>query len=107
MKKQDLSARQAKALKGSIRKWQKIVDGTGKNHGADNCPLCQLYLNNPGPDCLGCPVMAETGKDGCMDTPYYKYIRTRNIEDAISMLNFLKSILEKAYVRKAKGRDAP
>jgi hypothetical protein len=31
------------ALKGSIRKWEAIVDGTGEDDGADNCPLCHMF----------------------------------------------------------------
>ena len=107
MKRQDLSARQAKALRGSILKWKKIANGTGKNRGAANCSLCQLYLDGLKVDCVGCPVMAATGKDGCVGTPYYQYITTGYRSDAVSMLNFLKSILDAAYVRKAKQKDAP
>jgi len=31
-----------KALKGSIKKWERIVEGTGVDEGADNCPLCEI-----------------------------------------------------------------
>lgn len=96
MKKQDLSARQAEALRGSIRKWEKIVDGTGFDYGGNNCHLCQLYATRA-LDCLGCPVRAETGKSGCFGTPYYKPHNER------PMLDFLKSILDAAYVRQPKG----
>ena len=30
-----------KALKGSIKKWESIVKGTGEEHGSKNCPLCK------------------------------------------------------------------
>ncbi len=103
-KRLDLSARQAKALKGSIRKWQRIVNGTGENNGADNCPLCKLYVRRLNPqhikdDCEGCPIMKVTGLWQCRGTPYYECGNAHGLS-AIPMLNFLKSILEKAYVRK-------
>ncbi|KKM79723.1 hypothetical protein LCGC14_1347100 [marine sediment metagenome] len=95
-KRLDLSARQAKALKGSILKWQKIVNGTGTDKGAENCPLCNIYYFDK--YCVGCPVMAVTGKHSCNNTPFRLQIKARNKH----MLTFLQSILEKAYVRKGK-----
>ena len=32
------------ALKGSIKKWEKIVAGTGSDNGYQNCPLCALFV---------------------------------------------------------------
>lgn len=93
------------ALKGSIKKWEGIVAGTVDNKGAANCPLCQLF-NTPNKwgqadQCVGCPIMAETGLMGCQDTPYSDY---ENAEDedpededlqgiAEEELAFLKSLL--------------
>lgn len=86
-----------KALKGSIRKWQRIVNGTGKDRGADNCPLCKAY---PRLDCAGCPVKKATGYDQCAETPYRDYRRANiwgSAADALISakreLNFLKSLL--------------
>lgn len=56
------------ALRGSIAKWQKVVDGTGPEMGARNCPLCQMFITEP--DCGGCPVALRTGLSGCRGTPY-------------------------------------
>lgn len=61
-----------RALKGSIRKWQAIVDGHGIDQGGDNCPLCHLFLENADKDyCEGCPVFEKTGKEFCYGTPYH------------------------------------
>ena len=57
-----------KALKGSIRKWEKIVDGVGVDLGSENCPLCYLYLDSK-LDCKGCPV----GKH-CLDTVFGDWV---------------------------------
>lgn len=56
------------ALRGSIAKWEAIANGTGLDLGSSNCPLCQLFFDNP--DCRGCPVAAATGEWGCGRTPY-------------------------------------
>ena len=58
----------AEALEGSIRKWEAIVAGTGKDEGINNCPLCQkFYLDMR---CDGCPVSIRTGKPVCEGSPY-------------------------------------
>lgn len=61
------------ALQGSIAKWVAILAGTGKDDGATNCPLCQLF--DPHNEvwakrCKGCPVSEKTGITGCSLTPY-------------------------------------
>ena len=63
-----LTARQRKALKGSIKKWQAIVNGTGEDRGIGNCPLCVEYFENK--DCSGCPVAKVIGQSNCEGTPY-------------------------------------
>ena len=56
------------ALKGSIKKWEDIVDGVGSDAGGTNCPLCRLYYSNG--YCIKCPVSNNTGKGNCNGTPY-------------------------------------
>jgi hypothetical protein len=63
----------AEALEGSIKKWRAIVDGTGKDGGATNCPLCQLFEPNGENACHGCPVEEATGLAGCRGTPYEEW----------------------------------
>ena len=57
-----------KALKGSIKKWERIVAGELEDEGPDNCPLCKLYYWDK--DCTGCPVFEKTAKHYCSGTPY-------------------------------------
>ncbi len=67
-----MDERTLKALKGSIRKWERIIAGTGTDDGVANCPLCLLFhdTHDDGVMCEGCPVREKTGRDGCSDTPY-------------------------------------
>ncbi len=60
------------ALRGSIKKWEDIVAGTGVDHGSSNCPLCQLFTPTGGhcPDCEQCPIVDISGEIKCWNTPY-------------------------------------
>ena len=88
------------ALKGSIAKWEAIVAGTGKDDGPLNCPLCQMFhyrglVKKPEEEtCVGCPVMAATGKTLCRGTPYDEINEYDPSEDlAREELEFLKALL--------------
>lgn len=59
-----------KALEGSIRKWQRIVGGTGSDLGPNNCDLCKMFYTGGAQTCVGCPVREKTGHWGCIGTPY-------------------------------------
>ena len=88
---------QQQALKGSIRKWVKIVNGTGRDKGPDNCPCCEIWFNKQPRLCVGCPIHQVTGKVGCSGTPYQEYIKTERSSEAervaaVSELLFLKAI---------------
>ncbi|MCK9597553.1 MAG: hypothetical protein M0R06_00855 [Sphaerochaeta sp.] len=92
MKKMDDAT--AKALEGSIRKWERIRDGTGKDMGVANCPLCQMfYLNH---ECVGCPVFERTGRRLCAETPYEDFYDNApeevRIAGAEREIEFLKSL---------------
>nr|MDQ2987417.1 hypothetical protein [Armatimonadota bacterium] len=67
-----MNAKTLKALEGSIKKWEAIVAGTGEDKGADNCPLCRVFIDPfLSPDtCGGCPVRERTGSRYCSDSPY-------------------------------------
>lgn len=76
-----------KALKGSIKKWEKIVAEKGLDEGIGNCPLCAKFhsmmpdsINRSRDDncCVGCPVMEKTGQECCEDSPYSKWTRHRD-----------------------------
>lgn len=71
-------------LEGSISKWEKIVAGTGKDEGTDNCSLCRKFYDLEGPEtedgdpfrqemCYGCPVSIASGDIGCGSTPYAEW----------------------------------
>ncbi len=60
------------ALKGSIKKWEKISEGTGVDRGPENCPLCKLFFDGLF-SCVGCPVAGKTKRDFCNKTPYEKW----------------------------------
>jgi len=66
-----MDAKTLKALKGSIKKWEKIVEGMGVDEGADNCPLCELFFDE---GCQGCPVNEKTSRFGCIKTPYNDWV---------------------------------
>lgn len=61
-----MDKRTLKALQGSIKKWEKIVAGTGTDGGMADCPLCKLFFlegessGNPG-NCDKCPATCGAG----------------------------------------------
>ena len=57
-----------RAFKGSIEKWEKIVEGTGLDLASGNCPLCQKTNG-----CSNCPIGGEDGFN-CDSTPYETWI---------------------------------
>jgi len=101
-----------RALKKSIKKWEKIVAGKGKDKGGENCALCKLFAED---ECVDCPVYIKTGECGCGDTPYiewrshqsYHFYTTEEEafvvkcptckELAQKELEFLKSLLPEEY----------
>ena len=97
MQKFKWTEEQKKALRGSIRKWTKIVNGTGVDEGPDNCPCCKKWYEND--DCSGCPIREFTGKDGCGGTPYDLYndrvespLFPFQYDASVSELNFLRAV---------------
>lgn len=94
LKKSKMDNKTLDALKGSIAKWQAIVDGTGEDLGCDNCPLCQLFWDN---ECVNCPVYEKTGEWRCDGSPYINYDEDLDDEakkrSAQAELDFLISLL--------------
>ena len=95
------------ALRDSIRKWEKIVAGTGVDYGAANCSLCHRF---DGGGCNlrdeVCPVAIASGESECRNTPYddWQYATngdwpSRRAHDdesvmcAVLELEFLKELL--------------
>lgn len=62
---------QTKALEGSIRKWEKIVAGTGVDAAHRNCPCCKKF--DVDGHCTGCPIKEETNMPGCAGTPWEEW----------------------------------
>ena len=103
-----------KALKGSIKKWEKIVKSTkAVDKGDENCPLCSLFFDKI--NCGDCPVKISTGQGCCSGTPYdawnkhhrinhfthgrYDFSRHPNCPDCLRLakeeLEFLRGLLPK------------
>lgn len=67
------------ALKGSIKKWERIVKTTtAKDDGIWNCPLCRLFhatvsINYLYESCLACPIYNKTNVPYCSGTPYKEW----------------------------------
>jgi len=64
-----------KALEGSIKKWEKIAEGTGSDKATENCSLCKRFNSGSFYHCQRndgekCPVYEATGKKYCINTPY-------------------------------------
>ena len=108
--KEKMSRATLKALNGSIKKWEAIVAGTGRDLGSHNCPLCEKFMFKSGEEfeygCYGCPVSQKTGLGGCDGTPYTRWIHvtfgrdkkavTKEQKDAAKkMLMFLKRLVPK------------
>ena len=68
-----------RALRGSIKKWERIVASShSKDYGTENCPLCLVFLQSKDfltEYCVGCPVSAKTGREGCAGSPYVEWNR--------------------------------
>ena len=94
MKAYKWTAEQKKALRGSIRKWEKIVDGTGTDEGHLNCPCCKIWFIVGGREynCVGCPIRTFTGVKECDETPYRQYVLLKDTSSAKAEVRFLKKV---------------
>jgi hypothetical protein len=76
------------ALQLAIKKWERIVDGTEADLGAQNCALCRRFNERTVThDCKTewelCPVYKESGEDNCANTPYTAWNNAQNKEGRI------------------------
>ena len=97
MKKFEWTERQKRALRGSIKKWEKIVDGTGVDNGRWNCSCCIAFDKYGHLMCEGCPISIFTGTTECRNTPYAEYVRRFYkglpvIPSAKKELSFIKKV---------------
>jgi len=101
----------------SMRKWEKVIDGTGTDRGRNDCPLCIRYCNvsegmvTKETACFGCPVKLTSKLQFCNNTPYVKWVNHQRIAHdrtadlkiecgkckklAIEELEFLRSVYDK------------
>lgn len=67
-----------KALKASIKKWErnvKVRKPENAKTGPFDCSLCLKFFEK---GCHGCPVSIKTGEICCYDTPYWNARRALN-----------------------------
>jgi len=93
-----------RALSGtdeSIAHWERLFNGMSEGIGSLHCALCQMFVEG---GCKGCPVMAETGRHLCADSPYVaariayggQGIDSPQFKEAATdEINFLKKIRRK------------
>lgn len=96
-----------KALKASIRHWERMAKGRpirGEEPSGEYCALCKLFPASAyDHGCGPCPVMQRTGKCGCKGTPFfeaqYAFLcgqYSQKFQSAAGKeLDFLKSLLPK------------
>ena len=65
---------QEDALTLSIEKWEDILGYKGVSDGANNCALCEMYMDSGGIFCAGCPIAQSTGYQLCHRTHYLKFV---------------------------------
>lgn len=102
----DMDKRTLKALQGSIRKWEKIVEGTGVDRGSDNCPLCKEFTYPV--LCRGCPVQTDMQRGGCIGTPYDAWMQSGGHpmgSKANTEEKFMAACLELAYLKSLLPRQ--
>jgi hypothetical protein len=62
------------ALKGSIKKWEAIINDNGLDKMSFNCPLCIYSQSLKGIVCSGCIISEKTKLNHCMETPYQNWV---------------------------------
>lgn len=95
-----MNAKTLKALKASIRHWERMKkkrDSLKESPKSSHCPLCQI--TDPY-SCEGCPVYEKTRSENCLDTPWVTankvFYHGTNKEWRIAAqkeIDFLKSLL--------------
>lgn len=87
-KNNEMSEETREALAGAGLKWDKVATGKGGDEGPTNCPLCHLFRDN---ECKGCPVFQDTGKGGCVGTPYIEWNRHQRMSHGVPIF-FTKTV---------------
>jgi len=100
--------RDIELIKGSIKKWESVVEGKVKGADIYNCPLCVEYQVGREYKCVACPIYCKTERKYCKNTPFdaycdilYKEVGSEStVQAATEELNFLKELLHE-YEEKA------
>ena len=66
----NFSKTQIRALKRSIKKWERILAGKEGDHAYHNCACCKLYIHRV---CSNCPIKIITGDRNCTNTAWDKW----------------------------------
>lgn len=103
-----MSPETREALVASIAHWERLVAGVpGERVGRSTCALCVKFNREDLPlsqQCIGCPIMARTGKKWCADTPY-EWVMAYGLDDpfgkgaADAELDFLRDLLAELDAR--------
>lgn len=100
-----MSKRAEKALRASIRHWEKNAAATSflaVTTGPSYCALCNLYnvSDDAERDCRACPVQKATGELYCRKTPYAKVRYARKAGNLVAFkaaaqeeVEFLRGLL--------------
>ena len=113
--------KQVKALECSIVKWEKIVAGSGRDAGPENCPCCRIWHQNYQPEkvsCVGCPICLYSCHDMCAETPYSEWegfadededgrfvTNAKTLKMAKAELAFLKKVLKAGINKSARKNE--
>lgn len=86
-----MSGRALKALKASIRRWEKVAASGApwETYFMTECSLCDAYPTV----CDSCPVAQNTGRADCEGTPLPRFYKDPTQANAREELAFLRSLL--------------
>jgi hypothetical protein len=66
------------ALKGSIKKWEAIINEDGLDKMGINCPLCQYSWIRGNSLCDSCIISEKTSETNCDGTPHEDWVIHQN-----------------------------
>jgi len=79
-------------------KWRKIVEKKAFDGGIRDCSYCMQFHEPEDPSCIGCPIETFTKTTRCTGTPYYAYVNTPTVENAIAMKDFIDEIFVRSLL---------
>lgn len=102
-----------KALKASIQHWREnraARTSGAASVSANACALCALFNDDDCKGCVGCPVLARTGRPRCDRTPYHAafaawsrwwrlYLRDERFPPSIASTLAARTVFRRAATR--------